>query len=348
MTELKHLLDRAADGTDTPLRTDPVALLHRARSARRRHRAGIAVGALSAVTALAVATPLAATQLRGGPSTEPGALTPAASASADATLSESEVVARCYEQVQSYNALARWGAGAGLPPRSKLPIETYRAPNSRRYDYRVGDVASVESAEMDSFGSFYRLCLIPATGHESDPVPLTTFVPAVDDDAMIAQVCSETEPQVGQVRNLRGAEVVAAQRGPLLLAALLRQGDDYYACSVPHPDNTDDMDHTINLATPQSHVVVQAGVENGKPTGPVDAYYYAAGRLDEVAGAPVAAIRIEIRDQPTFTVPVQGGEFAFVHVVPDSPGGIHGTRYTLLDADGDTLGEPSTWSDAQG
>lgn len=348
MTDLTDRLHAAADDTGRPLRTDLDELLGRARAARTRRRLGRGAAVVALTAALAVAVPFTSGSLHlgpenGDPAPAPAGSTAAPTASAtpsptaEGPLTEDEIIARCAPQMAKYNELVRWRGGSANPALADIPDTAWFVVHKDRTTYRAGDVVALGETK---FKSLPRLCLIPAEGHEGDPVPFENFVPAAEDHGLITQVCSEAEVVSSRgAPDVRDATVLVAQRSGDVLIAALGRGPDYFACTIPLATLSDRvLFETRGPLRPLREM--QVGVETsvlGPKSKPSSSIYWGNGFLP----ASVATISFEVRGEAPVEFPVRDGAYAFVLERPSTR--IAAWRVTLRDAKGEVL-HTSPWS----
>ncbi len=358
MTDLKHLLDRAADDTGRALSTDLDDLLLRARGARRRHRLRT-TGSAVVAAALVAAVPLTGTHFgplgeSPAPSTNPASSgpeqapstsqTPAVSASTTtaAPLTADVIVERCLPQVSNAYRDAATDWVLTHPDRTYVVGEVVGLVDANPPTYDLGDGTVVDSGAAPS------LCVIPEAGDEDEPVPASAFQPRPAQHELITQLCSQVAPNGpgATVPDLRGAELVAVATDGERVAAIARQSGRTYACMLDGLTDRQVNGGThpaadVPLKEVQVHLQATSEGVKSQAVTPT-AFYWGAGLLPN----GISTIVLDFRDRPDERIPVT--DRAYAYLVTQAPAyGLGAFRTKLLDTFG-AVTCTSDWSDAVG
>lgn len=352
MTDLKQLLDSAADDSGRPLETDLDDLLRRARDARRRHRLRT-TGTAVLAAALVAAVPLTGTHFGGSadfPAPASPRPTPSTSntpttspSTAPAPLTAEVIAQRCLPQVSK--------TSPGVPQDEWVLVHPDRT-------YAVGEVVGLVDAHPPTYdlgnghvadmGAPPTLCVIPEAGDEDEPVPGSAFQPRPAQHELITQLCSQVAPQGSDaiVPDLRGAELVAAAADGERVAAVARQSGRTYTCTLDGLTDRrvlGDVYPAADVPLKDVLVAVQSTSEGVKSEAVTPtAFYWGAGLLPK----GISAIVFDFRNRPDERIPVTDRAYAFV--VAQSPAyGVGAFRTKLLNASGAVVCT-SGWSDAGG
>lgn len=351
MTDFKHLLDQAADDEGHPVRTDLGDLLDRAQRGRRRQRARTWGAAVALTAAVAVAAPLAVTNLRfGGATPSPAELAPAAgSASASTTptsvpptttpattppttaavatgLEPTEILARCQPQMAKFDRLGR-----GEPT---VAWDEWKVLHPER-GYAPGDMVAL--GQTSTPFSVNRPCLIPEAGHENDPVSFDDLEPSAA--VALGQRCSlEMDSSRGSSIDVRGAKVLASMSRGGVTAAVLEKDGKRYSCTLDPVIWRSGGGGATPVRAADSEFLLENTTINIKPNAnvkqPAAAFYYGAGLVSEKA----ASITVTVTGHAPARFPVTQGRYALVlHLVGEE--GLKNFTATVNDAQGKVLAE---------